>query len=270
MRAFLCLVLAICLALPLHAQNSGLRRLTDREDLLGWEAVGKVDLGGGSFCTGTLIARDLVLTAAHCALDRSTGKPFAPGRVVFHAGYSDGTSLSRQEVVQIAVHPDFDINQPMSPKYIRVDVALMRLAQPVPLSVANPFALHSGNIHGAEISVSSYGQGRAEAISRQKSCRILNREEGLIVVDCDLTFGSSGSALLAKSDSRWQILSVLSGGGNHNGQKIGIGMELPDIVAQLKRQLYRDAPRPKAGIKRLGVGSGRSSSGAKFIRPSGS
>ncbi|WP_372575050.1 trypsin-like serine peptidase [Ruegeria jejuensis] len=270
MKAFLFLFLSLCLSLPLQAQNSGLRRLTDREDLLGWEAVGKLELGGGSYCTGTLIARDLVLTAAHCAVSKSTGKRFEPGQIIFKAGYSDGRALADREVTQIAVPENFQINGPNGPDRIRADVALLRLAAPIPLDVADPFALHSGNIHGAEISVSSYGQGRDEAISRQRSCRILNREEGLIVVDCDVTFGSSGSALLARSDSRWQILSVLSAGAVHNGEKIGIGMELPEIVAQLKRQLYRDAPRPKAGIKMLGVGSGRSSSGAKFIRPNGS
>ena len=34
---------------------------TDRQ----WQAVGRIDTGPG-FCTGTLIAADLVLTAAHC------------------------------------------------------------------------------------------------------------------------------------------------------------------------------------------------------------
>lgn len=47
-------------------------------------------------------------------------------------------------------------------------------------------------------------------------------------------------------------------------------MELDGIVSDLKAILRRDAPRPQATIRRLGVGSGKSSSGAKFVSPGGS
>ena len=87
--------------------QSGKRKLTDRDDLYGWEAVGRLDIGNQGFCTGTLIARDLVLTAAHCAIERSTGRPYAPGKVTFRAGLSDGKALADRKVVQIAIHPAY-------------------------------------------------------------------------------------------------------------------------------------------------------------------
>ena len=39
-------VLSMLIASQALAQNSGLVRLTDRDDLLGWEAVGRLDLAG--------------------------------------------------------------------------------------------------------------------------------------------------------------------------------------------------------------------------------
>ena len=253
-----------------QAQNSGKRRLTDRDDLYGWEAVGRLDIGDEGFCTGTLIARDMVLTAAHCALDKSTGKPYAPGKVTFRAGLSDGEALAERKVIQIAAHPDFVANAPVSAPRVRVDVALMRLEEPIPYGVADPFALYSGRIVSSEISVASYGRGRAEAITRQRSCNILQRAEGLISFNCDVTFGSSGSAILAKNGPRWQILSVVSAVAFDGRQKVGYGMELSGIVAELKTMMRRDAPRPTATIRRLQPGSDKSSSGAKFISAGGS
>ena len=173
-----------------HAQSDK-RKLTDRDDLYGWEAIGRLDVGTVSFCTGTLIAQDMVLTAAHCALDKETGAPYLPGEVTFRAGLSNGTALAERKVVQIAAHPSYGANDQLSPQSIRDDVALMRLETPIPYSVADPFALHSGRVSGTEISIASYGRGRAEAITRERSCRILNRRQGLIVFDCDITFGSS-------------------------------------------------------------------------------
>ncbi|HAW46138.1 MAG TPA: serine protease, partial [Roseovarius sp.] len=66
-RRILALLAALCLwAGGAAAQSSGLTRLTDRDDLFGWEAIGRVDIGREGYCTGVLIAPDQVLTAAHC------------------------------------------------------------------------------------------------------------------------------------------------------------------------------------------------------------
>ncbi len=252
------------------AQTSSKRTLVDRDDLYGWEAVGRLDVGSRSFCTGTLIAQDLVLTAAHCALDKKTGKPYRSGEVVFRAGLSNGKALAERNVVQIAAHPAYGANEPLSPEAVRADVALMRLEKPIPYTIADPFALHGGQILNKEITIASYGLGRSEAITRERSCRILDRRLGLITFDCDITFGSSGSAILAKNGPRWQILSVVSAVGVYDGKKVGFGMELAGVVSELKSIMRRDAPQPKASIRRLQVGSGKSSSGAKFIGAGGS
>ena len=99
-----------------HAQSEK-RQLTDREDLYGWEAVGRLDVGDESFCTATLIAQDIVLTAAHCAIDRKTGETLQPAsQVTFRAGLSNGSALAERKVVQIAAHPDYGKNDPLSPR----------------------------------------------------------------------------------------------------------------------------------------------------------
>ncbi|NOD65503.1 MULTISPECIES: serine protease [unclassified Ruegeria] len=268
-RVLLSLILGLCiLATTSHAQANK-RKLTDRDDLYGWEAIGRLDIGDESFCTGTLIAQDMVLTAAHCAVDGRTGKAFAPEDITFRAGLSNGNALAESRITQVAIHPSYGSKPPLSHDSVRIDVALLRLDKPIPYSVADPFALYSGRVLRNEVSIASYGRGRSEAITRERSCRIIDRQQGLILFDCDITFGSSGSAILAKNGSRWQILSVVSAVGTNGNRKVGFGMELDGIVSELKAIMRRDAPQPKASIRRLQVGSGKSGSGAKFISSGG-
>ncbi len=268
MRYAFALLLGLCLSLPAGAQE--VRRLTDREDLLGWEGVGRLDMGGRGFCTATLIAPDVILTAAHCAYDRGTGAPYEAATLTFRAGFSDGQAIAERGIVQIAAHEGFDPRGPLTWSNVRHDVALMRLAQPITVAEADPFALHDGPPRGGRVSLASYGMGRSEAISRQRECAILVAEEGIMVFDCDVTFGSSGSAVLTHEGGRGRVVSVISGMTEMNGKRVALGMALPQVVADLKRQLRRDAPVPQAGIRRLRVGSGGGASGAKFVRPGGS
>ncbi len=248
------------------AQSTGLARLSDRDDLLGWEAVGRLDVQGTGYCTGTLIAKDLVLTAAHCVFDPRTHEARLSENLMFRAGLRDGVSIAERKIAQIAVPQQYQPGGERTVDKIRHDVALLRLAEPIFSNDADPFILHSGQGVGTTVSVTSYGQGRSEALSRQRKCSILDEGQGLMAFDCDVTFGSSGAPVFSQVGSRGRIVSVISGGGTINGRQVALGMSLPQVVAQLKAQL-RSAPRPStAKIKRLTVGVRNQSSGAKFIK----
>lgn len=80
----------------------------------------------GTSCTGTAIARDLVLTAAHCALPGSEYR-----LVEFDAAHRP----TLREIAEIARHPQFDINALLGHR-ATADVALMRLAAPLPAAFA--------------------------------------------------------------------------------------------------------------------------------------
>ena len=58
-------LIALLAATVALAQDTDLKRLDSGADAAGWEAVGRLNIGGTGFCTGALIAPDLVLTAAH-------------------------------------------------------------------------------------------------------------------------------------------------------------------------------------------------------------
>ncbi|PVA09639.1 serine protease [Pelagivirga sediminicola] len=253
----------LCAVTALPAAAGGLIRLTDRDDLFGWEAVGRLELGAAGYCTGSLIAPALVLTAAHCVYDKSHA-PIAAEAMTFRAGLRDGEFISQSGVAQVVAHPGYAPGATLTGEMVRHDVALLKLADPIPSAVAGPFALAGAGRAGARVSVVSYGRGRDAALSWQRDCGIIAMNRGVMQFDCDVTFGSSGAPVFMRAaGGNARIVSLISSG----GQDAAYGMELPGIVADLKQAMRAAKRITTAAPRRVQVGQGGGGIGAKFQKP---
>lgn len=261
------LIAALLLPGALWAQVSGLVALEDRTDLLGWEAIGRLDFDGGGFCTGTLIASDLVLTAAHCAYRAGETEPRPPEGIRFRAGLAFDHAIAERSVRQVTVHPDYRPMGRNDMANIARDVALLRLDTPVSTTDADPFGISPGETVRGDVTFVSYGEGRANTLSRQKACHMQGRTGDVFVFDCTATFGSSGAPVFARSGGRLRILSIISGGAETEDGTLAFGMRLPQAVALLKTRMRVEAARPEPRLRRIGVGDGHGDTGAKFVRP---
>src|SRR6266567_3038833 len=79
----------------------------------------------GNSCTGTAIARDLVLTAAHCVL---------PGADYKLVGFEAGRQPVLKDVTSVSRHPQFKVETLLAHR-ATADVALLKLAQPLPAGI---------------------------------------------------------------------------------------------------------------------------------------
>ena len=265
------LFLAACLLaapMALAEGESRLEKLATADATRGWEAVGRIDMGHGSFCTGALIAPDMVLTAAHCLFEPHSGARIPLERMEFLAGWRNGRAEAYRGVRRAVAHPDYDFDSTKKVSRVARDLALLELDQPIRSSRVQPFETSETRLRkGSEVTVVSYAEDRAEAPSLQQVCHVLESFGGVGMLSCSVDAGSSGAPIFILDENGPRIVSVVSAKAEANGRQVALVGELRPSIARLEAELTNiPTIRLKRGASLAGSpDTGRL--GAKFVRP---
>ncbi|GAB3133887.1 serine protease [Amycolatopsis stemonae] len=179
---------------------------------------------GKLFCAGALIAPTWVVTAAHCAFDKT------PSAVSVRAGTNDsGQGGEVAKVADIIVNPAFNTQSPAG------DIALLRLAAP---AKAAPIALGTTASPGTATRILGWGQtcpkvgcGQIPTTLQQLDTHIVEGTKCTSTFDgtaelctdnpggnAGACFGDSGGPEVVRDGDHWLLVGVTSRPGNNDPQ----------------------------------------------------
>lgn len=214
MKSSVRLIAALFLILPFQLRAEGL-------DTRG---VGLLDLGPAGGCTGTLIAPDLVLTAAHCMQGKIDKNRITAAQIQFHPSTITGQSGEGFKGRKFAMHPVFLLPGLSPERRIPRDIAILQLDRPVPASLATPIRTgHLGELDGKGFVISFRGHSSR---ARQRACVPITVEKELLQLACEVKKGNSGSPYLAVTNGELAVIGVISASSSIGRQPIALAADL--------------------------------------------
>lgn len=177
------------------------------------QAVGLLEMEDGATCTASVVAPDVILTAAHCLFDFDNRRVKAKR---FRAGYSNGRAVAEAGIRDDYVPSEFDFERSVVETGTEAyDWAFLRLDRPIgertgilaikPLSRGDLV----GMIGSSGETLIRVGYGGGKNPSMQRGCRVARVwSENIFAHLCYIEPGDSGSPDLVFDGSGYGIVGI--------------------------------------------------------------
>jgi protease YdgD len=218
------------LLLPLAAAPA--RASPDRPDnatlaAVGWLGWGDVPGTPGKGCTAVLVARDLVLTAAHCVTPNESTAPADPSRILFAAGWQAGTAIAIRHAAVVTV----PAHRTLLGGRLHLDMALIRLDAPIPEAVPILLAAPDSATDTPSTTV-GYPQTAPDA-PVTTSCTVRLTDPTGLGLDCPAVPGYSGGPVLVLQGGAWHLAAIIVGRGRTTDPIGTYAVTVPDDLRDL-------------------------------------
>lgn len=206
-----------------------------------WQSIGRVNIGGRAHCSGTLVANDIVLTAAHCLFSKATQQMVVPGIVHFVAGYSKGDHQGHSKVKSYVVGEGYRGADGPTRENVPHDWALLTLEEPLGENLGfltvpagwfhspadTPSSAAPRNVEiSSNIITAGYPGDRRHVLSLEENCNIITTANAgrILFTNCVAIGGDSGGPILQKNGENWHIIGVQTSAITAGNRVSGVGL----------------------------------------------
>lgn len=193
------------------------RRLIADASQYPWSAIGRLDFGGGGFCTAFLIGEREALTAAHCLHDKRANKPWRPRDLHFRAGYQQDKHVAESGIESYVVADDFVPGAEPVTANADADWALIRLKKPIGRTAGYLGILPADLAEVARLAQrpgallkSGYRIDADNVQTITRDCRAVGHLSGstMLLHDCPTIHGDSGAPILVATGDTVRVVGM--------------------------------------------------------------
>jgi protease YdgD len=232
-----------------------------------WSSIGKLFNETGSSCSGVVIARDKILTAAHCLFNARTRRFIPADALHFLVGYRTGRYSAHARIVSYEIGAGFDPSRYSQTS--EADWAVLTVTENLPAEIEPLRLRRESSPSGTKAMLVGYPQERAFAMSADRDCELGDKISAgrLLLHTCRSTFGYSGGPILVSTGGREvEVAGIQIAAMQSDGTEKMIAVPAQAIGRQDREETIATLVEASVGDACDGASNGENIASLKMIR----